>query len=247
MHIKTTAQRERGTMDGNETNSDDMMAAGKACFRFWFDDAKRAEDKLAARHGAATVPVSISYKGLEFSLRPASAGVDDAQFIAVNPIDLPEGPSHELIFAGGEAGSFAALAMVMTTLAAEIAEAGAARAVMWVPSGTVTGADFFVKLAKAWADGGAFPAMVLVALKSDGNAGLTSRGLDLFCGQELMLDLAPMAMPEQAKVAIRMIDHLVAEGPVTENEIVEVDGFGSFEIGPRNSGKNIYLRRTPFA
>lgn len=232
-------------MNGSAKNSEQMKVVGRACFRFWFDDAKDAERLLVTRFDATDFPLSITYEGLEFALREASDGMESLQYVGTNPIDLPEGPTLELVFVQGGAASATALIKAMTGLAAEIVRAAHSRAVAWVPAATVTGAEFFTRVADTWMGGGAFPAMVLVALRGDGD-GLVTRGLDLFCGQEMTIELAPMPMPEQAKVAIRMIDHLVTEGPVTENEIVEVDGFGSFEIGARDSGKNIYLRRSPF-
>lgn len=233
-------------MNGNAPTSNQMTPASQACFRFWFDDAESAADILARHFAADTLPVAIHHNGMDLHLAPASGNIDRPQYIATNPIDLPDGPSLELRLVEGGAASFLKSVKALTALAAEIARRAQAKAIGWSEAGTITGGEFFIKVAQSWEDGGAFPAMVLVALQGDGDGGLITKGLFPFCEQELILDLAPMPMPEQAKIAIRMIDHLVAEGSVTENEIVEVDGFGSFEIDPRHSGKKIYLRRSPF-
>ncbi|MBS7671036.1 hypothetical protein [Croceicoccus gelatinilyticus] len=233
-------------MNGNAPTSDQMTPASQACFRFWFDDAESAADILARHFGADTLPITIKRNGMDLHLAPASGNIDTPQYIATNPIDLPDGPSLELRLVEGGSASFLTSVKALSALAAEIARSAQAKAIGWSEAGTITGSEFFIKVVQSWEDGGAFPAMVLVALQGDGDGGLITRGLSPFCEQELVLDLAPMPMPEQAKIAIRMIDHLAAEGAVTENEIVEVDGFGSFELDPRDSGKKIYLRRSPF-
>ena len=233
-------------MDGNAQNSDQTTLASQACFRFWFGDATAAEAAVVAAFGANALPIALARDGCEFVLGSAKDGIGSPQYIAANPVDLPKGPSIELTVANSGACKFPAMLRTMTGIAAQIAALEGAAAVGWTVSGTVCGAGFFSRVAGTWLDGGAFPAMVLVALQGNGEGGLVTKGLEPFGGQEVWLDLAPLPMPEQAKIAIRMVDHLVTEGPVTDNEIVEVDGFGSFEIGPRDSGKKIYLRKSPF-
>lgn len=119
-------------------------------------------------------------------------------------------------------------------------------AVGWSPAESAMARDYFRSVVGKWLEGGPFPALGLIALKAHGNGGLISVGLAAICGQELVV--APgsgLPTVEAARVAVRVIDDVVSNGPVNVASTVEIDGFGLFEIGPDENRKNIYLRKTP--
>lgn len=96
------------------------------------------------------------------------------------------------------------------------------RVLCWTPARTAMASQPFVRLAAAWLEGGAFPALALLGFAVQDGA-LRSEGLAFFCGYELELDPSLSADPAEAtRLAIRVAHELVgAEIPV---EAVEFRG-----------------------
>lgn len=118
----------------------------------------------------------------------------------------------------------------------------------WVPAKSAMGADYARAVIGQWLDGGAFPALGLTSLSETRDGGFVSRGLSAICGQELAVAADAAVLPaDRARIAIRLIDFLVEHGPVTAREVIEIDGFGRFEVSPGAEGKKINLRRSPIA
>ena len=115
--------------------------------------------------------------------------------------------------------------------------------VFWSGAGCLMGADYFRRMAGIWIDGGAFPALGLTALTRDGSGAMVSEGLDLLAGQEVSVFPGQgMDVPDQARLAIRMIDFLVREGPIQQDQTIDVDGFGPVRVRvDANKGRiNLY-------
>lgn len=137
---------------------------------------------------------------------------------------LSEHPEHALeavtlVPAQHIASGFAMIPIVqaMAGLVADIALPLAAEAVCWHPAGTWMEPQYFSRISLDWLSGGAFPALGLTALQEN-TAGFRSEGLGFFGGQEIQIDsLAGETKREAAKLAMRLIDRVVCEGPLTSD------------------------------
>jgi len=99
-------------------------------------------------------------------------------------------------------------------------------AIVWPPSQSVIGREFFLSVAKAWLDGGAFPALGLVAFREAVDGALQSAGLGFWIGQELRIE-PPLSNDRVAatRLGVRLINQLILVGGIDESErIVAPDG-----------------------
>lgn len=116
----------------------------------------------------------------------------------------------------------------MMGLAARLAGQAGVVAVAWHPARSLIGPGLFRRQIEGWLAGGAFPALGLASLALDDDGGLRSEGLAFFTGQELLVD-GTVAGGKQgaARVAVRLMDAMVAGGPITAPvEIAGIDGSG---------------------
>lgn len=105
----------------------------------------------------------------------------------------------------------------MTGLAANLALNLPVCAVHWRPADTLMEPRYFSRLVLNWLGGGAFPALGLTSLVQAQDGSLITRGLAHFTGQEMQLEgRAGEAPADTMKLAIRVIDHLVRHGRITE-------------------------------
>lgn len=223
-----TAQVANGTIAGRGRAGRGMsllFAAGER------PDATAVEDALesAAANG---VKSSISYRpdvsegwlellssGLTFdlvALQPADALVPDRP---VQRIGMGEesGSGWEAVslMPGEHIASGATMMPVVRTMAglgAGLAVSLSARAVCWEPAGSWVEPHFFAKTVNAWLGGGAFPALGLTSLTHKADGTLRTTGLFHLIGQELVLETEGSDGATAAKLAMRLIDHLVSEG-----------------------------------
>lgn len=116
-------------------------------------------------------------------------------------------------------------------------------AVLWSGADSLLGADYFRRMVGIWLDGGAFPALGLAALVKDERGVVRSVGLDVLVGQDVaVLPASGMSAADQARLAMRVMDFLVREGPVQQDQSVAVDGFGmiNMQIDPKEGVINLY-------
>lgn len=164
--------------------------------------------------------------GLTFDLR----GLAPAAAVAMAA--LPEGPHRRFGFAAGSAPAAAHEAIELVPANHILAGAGlqpvvrtlvglAANlvlhlpviAVHWQPADTLIEPRYFARLVLGWLGGGAFPALGLTALEPASDGSIATRGLAHFTGQEMQLEGRVGESPaDTAKLAIRVIDHLVSQG-----------------------------------
>ena len=123
---------------------------------------------------------------------------------------------------------------VAAALLAELATLPGVRAVAWLPASSATRPDWFTSAARAWIDGGPFPALVLSALERDADA-LRSRGLDFLIGTEFRLS-GQLPGDEAARIAIRLTDWLVAHGAIDHPREVVLEGMGAVWLAPGPDG-----------
>ena len=116
-------------------------------------------------------------------------------------------------------------------------------AVLWAAADSLMGADYFRRMIGIWIDGGAFPALGLAALVKEERGVVRSTGLDMLVGQDVAVHPAEGLRPaDQARLAMRIMDFLVREGPIQQEQTVEVDGFGmvTVQIDPKQGIINLY-------
>lgn len=102
----------------------------------------------------------------------------------------------------------------MAGLAASLALELSACAVGWSAAGTLMEPRYFSRVVLGWLGGGAFPALGLTALIPGEDGGVVSHGLSHFIGREMRLEpRAGESRADAVKVAIRVIDELVRQGP----------------------------------
>ena len=90
-----------------------------------------------------------------------------------------------------------------------------AQAVSWHSARNYIAPDQFRSRVTKWFEGGAFPVFDLTALVPTPEGGISSEGLALIIGQEILLapDIAPNRN-DAAKIALRLIDWLVGNGRI---------------------------------
>lgn len=109
----------------------------------------------------------------------------------------------------------AGLAMALAALPGTLA-------VGWRPARALSGPAHFTSSVATWLAGGAFPALGLTALHRSPDGAMTSEGLALLTGQELWLAPSADSQPaDDARLAVRLIDRLIALGPVRAGMTVE--------------------------
>jgi hypothetical protein len=157
---------------------------------------------LAPTPGAALPPA-----GQRFALAATrTAG-------AIEAVSLVPGPH---VSAGG---ALLPVVRVLCGLAARLALALPATAVCWQQAGTWMEPGYFARIIGAWLGGGAFPALGLTTLSPGSDGAVTSAGLAFFTGQELRLEARPgETAADTAKLAVRIIDALVRQGPVQDRD-----------------------------
>lgn len=127
---------------------------------------------------------------------------------------------------------------VAANLLLDLARIGPAKAIAWLPAQLLIRVDLFERAIRPWLDGGPFPAPAFVALHADASGGLQSRGLNFFIEQEFLLQ---SAVPENAgqlpRVAIRLIDWLVAHGPISSSTEAVLAGTGAVFLEVEAGGR----------
>lgn len=114
----------------------------------------------------------------------------------------------------------------------------------WAPARSAMSASYFHAAIEAWLDGGAFPALGFTALQQDDLGNMRSIGLAALVGQELEIaadENAPRDAADRARLAIRILDFLVREGPLQSSQQREVEGFGQVAMHLDDKGEKINL------
>ena len=149
---------------------------------------------FAHRYGVATETDTESAETITLALGPHLAGA--------------EGLLPVVRAAAGLAMALAALPGTM--------------AVGWRPARALSGTAHITSSVGTWLAGGAFPALGLTALHRSPDGAMTSEGLALLTGQELWLEPAAGYQPaDDARLAVRLIDRLIAIGPIRASITVE--------------------------
>ena len=162
--------------------------------------------------------------GLTFDCTGLAPHADDGAPLPGPLVGLSDHPLGEVVSLapGPHLAGAAGLIPVLRTLAAlgsRLAALHGVLAVSWTPAGAWVAPDIFRRSVADWLGGGAFPGLVLTALRQERNGAMISQGLNLLIGQELRIEpdkrLPPAAM---ARTALRLIHELVQSGPLSAEQ-----------------------------
>lgn len=113
------------------------------------------------------------------------------------------------------AGGMLPIVRTMTGLAANLSLLLPMTAVCWEPAAIWMEPSYFARVIVNWLSGGPFPALGLTAIRRR-PGGVESVGLAFFSGQEISVEAVAGETPsDTAKLAMRVIDHIAREGPIT--------------------------------
>lgn len=170
---------------------------------------------------AAVVPALQNVVGLE------RAGLPDKRWLTLAP-----GPH----IAG--AANLLPVIRVMAMLLNELAKIGPASAIAWLPAHLVVNSAIFERAVKPWLEGGPFPAPVLVSFHREADGSLRTEGLNFLMGQEFLLQAGNAgSSTELPRIAIRLVDWLVAHGPVIQPCQANLAGTGTVLLEAAGGGR----------
>ncbi len=195
--------------------------------------------------------IELLVSGLTFDLRGLAPGaampvpIERHRYgtISENPEQALE--AITLVPAQHIASGFAMIPVVqaMVGLAAHIALPLGAQAVCWHPAATWMEPQYYSRKVLDWFSGGAFPSFGLTALQEN-SAGFRSEGLEFFSGQELQID-SLVGEPKRgvAKLAMRLIERVVCEGPFTSDSAFDGPDGGRFLVVLSDAGRLATIKR----
>lgn len=125
---------------------------------------------------------------------------------------------------------------VAAALTGCLAKIGQPRAICWVPARNAVAPELFNRAVKPWLEGGPFPAIALASLHANESGTIATTGLKFLIGQEFSLTGKSGTSREQlARVAVRLIDWLVAHGPIAEAKQADLAGTGAVFLEAENA------------
>lgn len=237
---------------GNRPSGRDVHSLAKrdGGFSVTFDPG---EDRAAADKGGEGAPVWLELleSGLSFDLtglapgppavRPPyrrSLGVEEGEIHALDALTLSPGPHL-----AGSSGMVPIL-RTLAALAGSLAQLEGVRAVCWHSSRCWTDPGLYSQGVTRWIEGGVFPALTLTSLVMTTDRGMHSEGLALFTGQELRLEPELVKDPAgAAKLAVRLIDHLIERGRVARRESMAGPDEVSLRLEPSANGQFVRVWR----
>jgi hypothetical protein len=238
------SNREHGTLPDPTTSPDGGHDDRGATLSLLFHEGERpgaeAVAAVIAESRASGLPARVSHRpageewvellasGLTFDLTGLVPGQPSLPPRVDHPFGfgpfglgeaLPAGLDEAIeLVPSGHIVAGAALQPILRTmmgLAANLAIGLPVRAVAWGPARTVMEPRYFTRMVLNWLAGGAFPVLGLTALLRGADGSVASRGLAHFTGQEMQLEAREGESPaDTAKLAVRVIDHLVREGRI---------------------------------
>lgn len=211
---------------------------------------------FAVTHGAdasgagAAVPagnagwLELLKDGLTFDLKGLSDGKrglqpDIAAHVGITAAELHDMAALTLAPGPHLAGAERLLPVIRVTAALlrNLARSAPPSAVVWLPARLAVRADLFEKAVGPWLEGGPFPTPAFVALHRETSGKLRTEGLKFLINQELIIESrgggAVAALP---KVAMRLVDWLVAHGPLSGPTEAVLAGTGAVFLEVEGGG-----------
>lgn len=176
--------------------------------------------------GLAGGPVA-TFDGVERFL-----GVQQSEIEGSSALQLLPGPH----LAGAE--HLLPVIRVACALLITLGRIGSPKAICWNPAKNAVSPAMFEQAVLPWLEGGPFPALALVSLRLDADGMLVSEGLKFLIGQEFQLaDEFGRGREHLSRVAIRLIDWLVAHGPVSKPVDAVLAGTGAVFLEAEGSAR----------
>ena len=181
--------------------------------------------------------------GLTFDLRGLSGGAPQAVPAIEHSVGVRTGQGEGLaalqIWPGPHISGAQRLLPVIrvaAALAGCLAKIAQPRAICWIPARNAIAPELFNRAVKPWLEGGPFPAIALASIQRNSSDKITTTGLKFLIGQEFSLSGGAGTGPEHlARVAVRLIDWLVAHGPITEAKQADLAGTGAVFLEAENA------------
>jgi hypothetical protein len=189
--------------------------------------SKQIASRISSQRGRADGWVEVLASGLTFDLAGLEPGPGLAPPDARHFFGLPRNSDSFVfeaisIFPGPHlagAGAMIPVVRTMAAIASTLANELGALAVCWEPAGSWMDVQYFSRVIAGWSAGGAFPALGLTGIERMHDGGVESDGLAFFVGQELRIESRRgEAAADTVKLATRVIDHLVNNGPILGRE-----------------------------
>lgn len=210
---------------GQRPDAASIAALASQCgeFAVTLDGTRSASSATAENAGTGHEWMELLANGLTFDLWGLAPGpameppdcayrfdlADDFLPEAYDALWLAPGPH----LAGGE--RMMPVIRTIVGLSASLCQLPGLVAVVWHPARSGVGPVYFSSIVGNWLEGGVFPGLGLVGLTTVADGGMQSEGVSFFTGQEIRIE--PELTDDRAmaaKIAVRLIDHLVAGGPL---------------------------------
>lgn len=222
-----------------------MLAQNSGAFSISHDPALRGEMPGSDLSGNNRW-IEVLADGLTFDLSGLAPGEAHSSPRCAYPFDLPssfDGAGTESLrlvpgphLAGGE--RMMPVIRAMAGLAANLCALPGLAAIAWHPARSCIGPRYFTSIIGNWLDGGVFPGLGLVGLSTVADGSMQSEGLAFFTSQELRIE--PELTEDRAaaaKIAVRLIDRLVEQGPLVLPEHVAGPEGRSLRVEPSANGR----------
>lgn len=145
-------------------------------------------------------------------------------------------PGPHLADAAGLVPVVRAIAAIGTALAA----LPGLLAVCWDPAHSWMAPAYFRKVVGDWLGGGPFPVLGLTSLERGTDGAMHSIGLAFLIGQEVLFPPGTGLQPAlQARIAVRLINDLIAHGPLAEPEEFVGPGGEAVVVAPVEGGARL--------
>lgn len=173
---------------------------------------------------------------------PASDFHFDAAVDAQDPLAVPIRLMPGSHIAGG-ARSLPVIRCKLRLLCLIAEQAEELSAVFWAPARSKIGREYFLRMTRAWLEGGPFPALGLTAFKPSIDDGLQSEGLSYFTGQELRIEPElSHDKVEATRLAIRLVNQLVPLGRIERPEFLTAPDGRTLRLAPSANGRYVRVR-----
>jgi hypothetical protein len=207
---------------------------------------------ISSRRGLSDGWVELLAGGLTFDLSglaPADAEpVPAPRHVFGLPRDIDPGGWEACLLSPGPhlaaAGAMEPVVRGMALLASVLGEGLGAEAICWMPAASWMDSTYFARIVDGWSSGGAFPALGFSGMERLSDGTIASEGLAFFTGQELRVEPRVGEAPaDTVKLAVRLADRLVREGPIVEPGLLTGPDLESLFAEPSADGRQVRLRR----
>ena len=139
-----------------------------------------------------------------------------------------------------DAAGLVPVVRAIAAIGAALAELPGLLAVCWDPAHSWMAPAYFRKVVGDWLGGGPFPVLGLTSLDRGADGAMHSIGLAFLIGQEVLFPPGTRLQPAlQARIAVRLINDLIAHGPLVEPEEFVGPGGEAVVVAPVDGGARL--------